>query len=65
MEIYQTSYFKSDIKFKCKECGAENEYRLDFGKIIKRLDAVELEDQIFTVEHEGRIYNFTINYPLV
>ena len=28
--LYQTNMFKNDIQFKCKECGTENLYKLEF-----------------------------------
>lgn len=65
MEIYQTNYFKSDVTYKCKECGKENVYKLNFQDIIDRFDKFNLDDDIVTVEDADRIYKFTINYPLV
>lgn len=65
MEIYQSNYFKNDITYRCKECGKENAYRLDFQKIIDKFDNFDLQDEIFTTEDENRIFKFTINYPLV
>lgn len=65
MEIYQANYFKNDITYKCRECGAENAYKLDFSKIIQKFNDFDLSDDIFTVEDDLRIYKFTINYPLV
>ena len=65
MEIYQANYFKNDITYKCKECGKENVYKLDFQKIINKFNDFNLDDQIFTTEDANYTYKFTINYPLV
>lgn len=65
MEIYQSNYFKNTITYKCKECGAENTYTLDFGKIIDRLNAFDLSDKTYHLEDKNRHYNFVLNYPLV
>ena len=65
MEIYQTNYFKSDITYKCKECGKENVYKLDFQNIIDRMNAFDLKDQIYSAEDGDRIFKFTINFPTV
>jgi len=34
--------FKNDIKFTCKNCGAQNQFKLDFDIVLKRLDKIEL-----------------------
>jgi DNA-directed RNA polymerase subunit RPC12/RpoP len=65
MEIYQTNYFKNDITYKCKECGKENVYRLDFQKIIDKFDKFDLSDEVFTTDDKNYTYKFTLNFPLV
>ena len=65
MEIYQTNYFKDDVHYTCKECGVENVYKLDFSKIIDKLNAYDLKDLHYQMEDANHIYNFTLNYPLV
>ena len=30
--LYQANMFSNDVKFTCKQCGAENQYKLDFNK---------------------------------
>ena len=65
MEIYQNNYFKDEITYKCKECGCENRYPLDFSKIIDKFNAFDLEDQTYTLEDKQYIYNFILNYPTV
>lgn len=65
MMIYQSNYMKNDITYKCPECGKENVYRMDFQKIIDKLDNFDLKDDVFTAEDERKIFKFTINYPLV
>ena len=65
MEIYQTNYFRNDITYKCKECGKENVYRLDFQKILDKFDKFDLSDMVFTTEDMNYTYKFTLNFPLV
>lgn len=65
MEIYQRNYFRDEITYKCKECGAENKYTLDFSKIIEKFNAFDLSDQTYTLEDKNYVYNFTLNYPKV
>lgn len=65
MEIYSDNYFQNEISYKCPECGVENVYKLDFDKIIKKFNAFDLEDIIFTTEDRQRVYKFTLNYPSV
>ena len=65
MEIYQNNYYKNEIKWKCQECGAENVFSLDFGKISKKFNEFNLNDVIYSLEDKYRVYNFTLNYPSV
>lgn len=65
MEIYQNNYFKDEITYKCKECGCENKYPLDFSKIIDRFNEFDLSDQTYTIEDKQYVYNFILNYPTV
>lgn len=65
MEIYQNNYFRDEIKYKCKECGTENAYTLDFSKIVAKLNEYNLSDSTYTLEDNKYIYNFVLNYPKV
>jgi hypothetical protein len=65
MEIYSSNYIQNDIKFKCPECGVENSYRLDFEKIIRKLNEFDIEPKTYSMEDKVRVYNFTLNYPRV
>lgn len=65
MEIYQNNYFKDEITYKCKECGCENKYQLDFSKIIDKFNEFDLTDHTYTVEDKQYVYNFILNYPTV
>lgn len=65
MEIYSSNYIQNDIKFKCPDCGVENNYRIDFEKIIQKMNEFILEPKSYSLEDKVRMYNFTLNYPLV
>lgn len=65
MDIYSGNYFNNDIRFKCPECGTENVYRLDFPKLIQKLNDFTLDDVTFHAEDRQRNYTFVLNYPYV
>ena len=65
MALYQTNMFKNDINFKCKECGTDNTYKLDFGAVIKRLDDFDISDKSFSFENENWKFEFEVGYPTV
>lgn len=65
MEIYQSNYFKNDIKFTCKDCGFENSYKLDFTKVINELNKFTLDDVTYYMEDRNHNYAFVLNYPTV
>lgn len=65
VEIYQNNYVNEEITFKCKECGYENKYKLDFSKVIERFNGFDLSDKTYTLEDKDFVYNFILNYPTV
>lgn len=65
MDIYSGNYFNNDIRYKCPECGTENVYRLDFQKLMSKLDEFKLDDVVFNAEDRQRNYTFVLNYPYV
>lgn len=65
LEIYQNNYFKNDIKFTCKECGFNNSYKLDFSKVVNKLNEFSLEDISYYMEDKNHRYCFILNYPTV
>lgn len=66
MALYQANMFKNDVKFKCKECGCENVYKLDFNNVLHKLDEITVEDDnIFTYDSPSWKYDFKIAYPTV
>lgn len=65
MEIYQNNYYKNEITWKCQECGAENKFSLDFKKVSEKFNAFDLKDEVYSLEDNVRVYNFTLNYPTV
>ena len=63
--IYQANFFNSTFTITCPHCGNNVEYTIDFEKLVKAIDDVEICD--ITVEHvvKNRKYEFTINFPTV
>ena len=63
--LYQSNMFSNDVKFTCKNCGAENQYKLDFDGVLKKLDEIGLEPKEFVHENKNFKFTFTIAYPFV
>ena len=65
MEVYQNNYFSSEVTYTCKECGCENKYKIDFEKIIKKMNGFSTEPKIHTIEDSKYVYTFHLTYPNV
>lgn len=65
MSLYQTNMFKNEINFKCKECGTQNRYKIDFRKTISKLDDFDTSDKNFNFENENWKFSFVVGYPTV
>lgn len=65
MALYQSNMHKNEITFKCKECGTDNKYEIDFTKVLKRLDDFDISDKQFKFENDSWKFDFTIGYPSV
>ena len=63
--LYQTNMFKNEVKFKCKECGTENVYKLEFAKVLDKLDSLSIEDKKFVFDNDTWKFEFNIGYPNV
>lgn len=63
--LYQRNMIKQDIVFTCPECGSENKYKLDFNKIIDKLDSFDLNEKQYTYENQQWEFKFKLNYPKV
>lgn len=63
--LYQANMFNNDVKFTCKNCGTENQYRLSFDSVLHRLDEIGLEPKTFIYDSKNFKYEFTIQYPNV
>ena len=63
--LYQANMFSNDVKFTCKQCGAENRYKLNFDNVISKLDEIGLEPKDFEYENRNFKFTFTIEYPKV
>lgn len=63
--LYQNNMFANQIKFTCQKCGAENQYQLDFGNTLRKLDEFDTTPREFEYENKSFKYKFTIAYPKV
>lgn len=63
--LYQNNMFANDVKFTCPHCGAENQYRLDFGLTLRKLDEIDVKPHEFEYENKSFKYKFTAAYPKV
>ncbi len=63
--LYQNNMFANDIKFTCPKCGAENQYRLDFGMTLRKLDDFDVTPREFEYENKSFKYKFIVAYPKV
>ena len=63
--LYQANMFSNDVKFTCKNCGTENQYKLDFNNVLRKLDEVGLEPKSFHHESKSFSYDFIVQYPSV
>lgn len=57
--------FSNDVKFTCKQCGAENKYKLNFDNVLAKLDEIGLEPRLFEYENKNFKFAFTVEYPKV
>lgn len=57
--------FSNDVKFTCKQCGAENKYRLNFDNTLAKLDEIGLEPRTLEYENRNFKFTFTVEYPKV
>ena len=63
--LYQANMYKNDVKFTCPQCGAENQYKLDFDNVLHKLDKIELKDETYNYENKNWKYEFKLRYPSV
>lgn len=63
--LYQANMFKNTVKFTCPKCGTENQFKLDFDSVLKKLDAIDISERPFTYENAHWKYDFKIEYPSV
>ena len=63
--LYQQNYFDNDIHYTCPKCGKENIYKLDFGKILNKLEDAWTEDKVYVINNGDREFHFTVGWPKV
>ena len=65
LALYQANMFKNTIKFTCPNCGTENQFKLDFGNVLAKLNETKLEPRNFVYENNQWKYDFMVEYPSV
>lgn len=63
--LYQANMFNNDVQFNCKECGAENKYKLNFTNVLAKLDQLSIEPKTFHYEKSNLKFDFICQYPQV
>lgn len=63
--LYQQNYFNNDIHYTCSKCGKENVYKLDFGKILNKLDDAWSDDKVYVINAGDKEFHFTVGWPKV
>ena len=63
--LYQANMFSNDVKFTCKQCGMENQYKLNFDNVLAKLDEIGLEPKEVNYENNNFKFKFTVSYPIV
>jgi len=57
--------FANEVKFTCSECGAENQYRIDFDNVLQKLDEIVLDEKTFEYKNKNFKYSFKLEFPTV
>lgn len=57
--------FSNNVKFTCKQCGAENIYTLNFDRVLAKLDEIGLAPKELDYENKNFKFKFTLQYPFV
>lgn len=65
LALYQANMFSNDVKFTCRNCGAENQYKLNFDNVLAKLDKIGLAPQIREYDSKKFNFVFTLAYPNV
>ncbi len=65
LELYQGNFFRNDIDYKCRSCGADNKFSIDFEGIINKMNETKFDDVIVKTEDADRIYEFIVNFPTI
>lgn len=63
--LYQNNIFSNEVKFTCTKCGTENQYVLDFGSTLRKLDQFDMSPKEFIFDSRGFTYKFLASYPKV
>jgi hypothetical protein len=61
VELYNGNFFNSDITIKCKSCEVVNDVKIDYSKIVKNLEEVDIDPKFETVDG----VKFKIEFPTV
>jgi hypothetical protein len=65
IELYQSNFFKNSTSFKCKECGTENKYEIDFENLIQKINNEKFEDINYKKKSNERIFEIILGFPTI
>lgn len=63
--LYQANMFNNDVQFTCRECGAENKFKLNFDSVMHKLNELDIVPKDFKYEARNFTYEFKCAYPSV
>lgn len=65
LNLQQLNKVGTEIKFTCSKCGKENSYKLDPAKLIRKFNKTYHPDTTFSIESNGKKFDFTLGWPNV
>lgn len=65
LTLYKQNFFNDKIEYTCKHCDHKGKYELDFTRIEKQLDVLDISDKSYTIENNTHTFIFTVGYPNV
>jgi hypothetical protein len=65
LTLYKQNFFNDKVEYTCRYCDHSGHYELDFSRIEKSLDTIDISNKIYEVENNTHNFIFNIGYPNV